>query len=155
MAALTAIAAMATIEPGEQSRMMIPFSLAAYYFNHFGQPRYPKIATISGPKIASALDRSYPDCRRAKAIHRKLSQGCRSAIVLRSGLTHAWVDRHRRYPRVSGPLRYRADGCGILQDVSPHQQSLSCRWSVAESIAWRSLRPLPCSTRSIMRSESI
>jgi len=62
--------------------MMIPFSLAAYYFNHFGQPRYPKIATISGPKIASALDR-----RRAKAIHRKLSQGCRSAIVLRSGLT--------------------------------------------------------------------
>jgi hypothetical protein len=49
---------MATIEPGEQSRMMIPFSLAAYYFNHFGQPRYPKIATISGPKIASALDRS-------------------------------------------------------------------------------------------------
>jgi hypothetical protein len=119
---------MATIEPGEQSRMMIPFSLAAYYFNHFGQPRYPKIATISGPKIASALDR-----RRAKAIHRKLSQGCRSAIVLRSGLTHAWVDRHRRYPRVSGPLRYRADGCGILQDVSPHQQSLSCRWSVASS----------------------
>jgi hypothetical protein len=84
---------MATIEPGEQSRMMIPFSLAAYYFNHFGQPRYPKIATISGPKIASALDRSYPDCRRAKAIHRKLSQGCRSAIVLRSGLAHAWIDR--------------------------------------------------------------
>src|ERR1700720_1843948 len=55
MAALTATAAMATatIEPEEQSRMMIPFSLAAYYYDFSEIPPPIEIAPLwSCPSVS-------------------------------------------------------------------------------------------------------
>src|ERR1700730_12306695 len=58
MAALTATAAMATatIEPEEQSRMMIPFSLAAYYYDFSEIPLPIEIAPTPAPTCSGDIN---------------------------------------------------------------------------------------------------
>ena len=92
-----------------------------------------------------------------------LLQQMRCKAVSQCVRGHALADLGHVGRRMAGARELaRRHGCDrIVARKQPalgraiRYQSRNSSSSTGESIAWRSLRPLPCSTRSIMRSESM
>src|SRR2546428_789122 len=74
-------------------------------------------------------------------------------LVISAACAAAWQARvsWRVVIGLTGFWPGNSQPCGCAIRYQSRRSPSSC----AESIAWRSLRPLPCSTRSIMRLESI